>query len=118
MRARSTLIPTPPAAAISEVVQVTPAAPMSFIATIAPDLAGYRRNADRVAVTANAAHHAGEEVARVGIRERAEAERIAGGDRARAAGEDVADDAADAGRGALVRLDLGRVVVTLHLHHD
>jgi hypothetical protein len=37
------------------------------------------------------------------------------GDRARAHGEDVAQDAADAGRRALIGLDEGRVVVALHL---
>ena len=39
-------------------------------------------------------------------------------DRPGAHGEDVADDAADAGRRALVRLDVGRVVVRLDLEGD
>ena len=45
----------------------------------------------------------------------AEAQRIEVGDRPRAHGEDVAQDAADAGRRALVGLDVGGVVVALHL---
>ena len=44
-----------------------------------------------------------------------EAQRVEAGDRARAHREDVAQDAADAGRRALVRLDEARVVVRLHL---
>ena len=40
------------------------------------------------------------------------------GDRARAHGDDVADDAAHAGGRALVGLDEGRVVVGLHLEGD
>ena len=45
-------------------------------------------------------------------------ERIEAGDRPRAHGEDVAQDAADAGRRALIGLDVARVVVALHLEHD
>jgi hypothetical protein len=45
----------------------------------------------------------------------AEAQRVHRRDGPRAHGEDVAQDAAHAGRRALVRLDIGRVVVALHL---
>ena len=45
-------------------------------------------------------------------------ERVEAGDRPRAHGEDVAQDAADAGRRALIGLDVARVVVALHLEHD
>ena len=48
---------------------------------------------------------------------RAEAQRVEAGDRPRAHGEDVAQDAADAGRRALIGLDVARVVVALHLEH-
>ena len=44
---------------------------------------------------------------------RSERQRIEAGDRARAHGEDVAQDAADAGRRALIGLDVGGVVVAL-----
>ena len=45
----------------------------------------------------------------------AEAQRVHGRNRARAHGEDVAQDAADPGRRALVGLDVGRVIVAFHL---
>ena len=45
----------------------------------------------------------------------AEPQRVHQRDRPRAHREDVADDAADAGRGALVRLDEGRMVVRFDL---
>ena len=48
----------------------------------------------------------------------AEAQRVHHRDRAGAHGEDVADDAADAGRRALVGLDEARVVVRLDLERD
>ena len=48
----------------------------------------------------------------------AEAQRIEAGDRPRAHGEHVAQDAADAGGCALIGLDIARVVVALHLEHD
>ena len=47
----------------------------------------------------------------------AEAQGIHVGDGARAHREDVAHDAADAGGGALIRLDIGRVVVALHFEY-
>jgi hypothetical protein len=49
---------------------------------------------------------------------RAEAQRIHRCDRPRAHGEDVAQNAADTGRRTLVGLDVGRVVVALHLEDD
>ena len=53
-----------------------------------------------------------------GAVERAEAQRVERGDRPRAHREDVAQDAADAGRRALVRLDERRMIVRLHLEGD
>ncbi len=47
----------------------------------------------------------------------AERQRVEAGDRPRAHGEHVAQDAADAGGGALIGLDIARVVVALHLEH-
>ncbi len=74
------------------------------------DLAADVRHADGVAVGADAADRAREVVVR-----RAEAEAVEQGDRPRAHRDDVAEDAADAGGGALERLDGGRVVVALRL---
>ena len=54
----------------------------------------------------------------VGVVDGAEAQLVHDGDRARAHRDDVADDAADAGRGALERLDVARVVVRLDLEGD
>ena len=80
------------------------------------DLAADGRHADRVAVVADAGHRALEQVARAGRRRRlAEAQRVEDGDRPRADREDVAQDAADAGGGALERLHRARVVVRLDL---
>ena len=59
-----------------------------------------------------------EEVARALGVELAEAQRVEDRDRPRAEGEDVAEDAADAGRGALEGLDRARVVVRLDLEGD
>ena len=71
--------------------------------------------AQAVAVATDAGHDPGQHPVGVGGVERAEAQRIHHGHRARAHREDVADDAADAGRGALVGLDVRRVVVRLDL---
>ena len=79
------------------------------------DLAADGRDADAVAVAADAGHHALEDAARQRRVERAEAQRVQQRHRPGAHGEDVADDAADAGRGALVGLDERRVVVRLDL---
>ncbi len=80
------------------------------------DLAADRRNADRVPVVADAAHGAVEQVARALARRRlAEPQRVEHGHGPGAQREDVAQDPADAGRGALERLDGARVVVRLDL---
>ena len=68
-------------------------------------LAADRRHADAVAVAADAADDAVDEVSRSRLGRVAEAQRIEHGDRASAHREDVAEDPADACRGALVRLD-------------
>ena len=67
---------------------------------------------------ADAGDHVVEEVARALRGEVAEAERVEDRDRPSAEGEDVAQDAADAGRGALERLDGRGVVVRLDLERD
>ncbi len=69
------------------------------------DLAAERRDADAVAVVADASDDSGEEVAIARRVQRAEAEAVEHRDRTRAHGEHVAQNAADAGRGALVWLD-------------
>ena len=86
------------------------------VAVFEVDLAADGGDADAVAVEADAADHVLEQVALARLVELAEAQRVEAGDGPRAHGEDVADDAADAGGGALEGLDGRRVVVALDLH--
>ena len=79
------------------------------------DLAADGRDADAVAVAGDAGDDAFEQAAGAGRVEIAEAQRVEQRDRPRAHREDVADDAADAGGRALIRLDERRVVVRLDL---
>ncbi len=88
------------------------------VALVEVGLPAHRRHADAIAVAADAGDDARHEVARLGVVGRAEAQRVQIGDGARAHGEHVAHDAADAGCRALVGLDVARVVVALHLEHD
>ena len=85
------------------------------VALVERDLAADRRDADAVAVAADAGDDAGEDAARLRGVERAEAQRVEQRNRPRAHREDVADDAADAGRRALIRLDERRMVVRFDL---
>ena len=91
---------------------------VAAVRVVEHDLAADRRDADRVAVAGDAGHDTFEEVAGARVVEDAEAQRVHQRDRPRAHREDVADDAADAGGRALVRLDRGRVVVALDAHRD
>ena len=89
---------------------------VAVVAGVEVDLAADRRHADAVAVAADAGDHAA--ARRYGVRGWSSAPKRSEfevGDRPRAHGEDVAQDAADAGRRALVRLDERRVVVALDL---
>ena len=78
-------------------------------------LAAHRGHADAIAVAADAAHHAIDSALGTRMRRVAEAQGIEVGDRARAHGEHVAQNAADAGGSTLIRLDKARVVVAFHL---
>ena len=82
------------------------------------DLAADVGHADRVAVVADPAHGAVEQVARADRVELAEAQAVEDRDRPRADREDVAEDAADPGRRSLEGLDRARVVVGLDLEGD
>ena len=88
------------------------------VAGVDAELAADGRDADRVAVPADPGDDLLAEVAAAGVVERAEAQGVHEGDRARPHREDVADDAADAGRGPLVRLDGRGMVVALDAHGD
>ena len=76
-------------------------------------LAADRRHADAVPVVPDSGHGPLEHPARL-----AEAEPVEERHRPRTHGDDVAQDPADPGRGALERLDRGRMVVALDLERD
>ena len=86
-----------------------------LVGSLEVDLAADGRDPDRVAVVADAGDDVVEQVARALRVELAEAQRVEHRDRPGAEREDVAQDAADAGRRALERLDRARVVVRLDL---
>ena len=77
-------------------------------------LAGHGRHPDTVAIAANPGDHARHQAARLGMARIAEAQRIDQRDWPRAHRKNVAQNAADTGRRALVGFDIGRVVVALH----
>ena len=81
-------------------------------------LAADRRHADAIAVAADPGHDPRDEMAGQRMVGAAEAQRIEQRDRARAHREHVAQDAADPGRRALIRLDERGVVVALDLEDD
>ena len=120
----TTLLPAPLAAADLQVV--VPHEPdaqrvdqrVARVAGVEGELAADVRQAEAVAVERDAGDDAGQHaggVMRVGG---AEPQRVHDRDRPGAHREDVAHDAADAGRRALVRLDERRVVVALDLEGD
>src|SRR5437588_440095 len=113
--ASSTSIPVPLRAGISEVQHASPAAPMYWMPTTAPVAMASGRAAVAVAGPGAAGDAAVDEVPGLGIGGLAEAQRVQDRDGARAHGEDVAEDPADAGRGTLKRLDERGMVVALHL---
>ena len=88
------------------------------VARVEDDLAADIRQAQAVAVAADAGDDAGQHAACIGGVGRTEAEWIHDRERAGAHREDVADDAADAGRGALIGLDIGRMIMALDLEGD
>ncbi len=88
---------------------------VAVVARVKPDRAADRRNAEGISIAADAGDDAGDECARFRMLRIAEAKRVEAGDRPRAHGEDVAQNAADAGRGPLIGLDEGGVIVAFHL---
>ena len=86
------------------------------VGVVEEDLAAHVGDAETVAVAADAGDDALEQAAVLGLVGRAEAQRVQQRDGPRSHGEDVADDAADARRRALIGLDGGGVVVGLDLH--
>ena len=91
---------------------------IAVVAAVKADRAAHRRHPEGISIAADARHHAGHQVAGPRMRRIAEAQEVEAGDRPRPHGEHVAQDAADPGGGALIGLDVARVVVALHLEHD
>src|SRR5262249_57784247 len=89
---------------------------VAVVAGVKTNAAAHRRYTEGIAVAADAGDHAGEQMSGLRVGRRAEGERIETGNRPRAHGEDVAQNAADAGGRALIRLDVARMVVALHLY--
>jgi hypothetical protein len=89
-----------------------------FVGRIEDDLAAHGRDADAIPVVADSLDDAREEMAHARRVERSEAQRVQQRDRTRAHREHVAQDAADAGRCALIRLDRRRMIVRLDLEGD
>ena len=88
------------------------------VGRVEDELAADGRHADRVAVTRHAGHDAFADPPVARLVERAEAQRVEHRDGPGAHREDVAQDAADTGGRALVRLDGARVVVALDAQRD
>ena len=88
---------------------------VAVVGRVEVDLAADGGDADAVAVAADAADDAVDDALRAGVVGVAEAQRVEVGDGAGAHGEDVPQDAADAGGRTLVGLDEARVVVGFHL---
>ncbi len=85
---------------------------------VEPRLAADVRQPEAVTVERDPADHTVDDPRGVGVVDRTEAQRIHDRHRPRAHRDDVAHDATDAGRSALERLDVGRVVVALDLEGD
>ena len=88
------------------------------IAGVEDGLAAHIGQTQRVAVATDATHHTVDDTSRVRGVGRSEAQLIHHRDRPCAHRHDVADDAAHAGRRALIGLHVTRVVVRLHLEGD
>ena len=88
---------------------------VAIVGRIEIGLAADRRHADRIAVAADARHHAGHQMPCLRMAGIAEAQRVHVGDGPGTHGEHVAQDAADTGRSALIGFDEGGVVVALDL---
>ena len=91
---------------------------IALVAGVEYGLAADVRQAEAVPVTPDARDDAGQHPLGVGVVGGAETQRVHHGDGTGAHGEDVADDAPDAGGRALVGLDVAGVVVRLDLEGD
>ena len=88
---------------------------VGVVASVEVTLAADGGHANAITIAADAGDHAGDKVAGARMIDGAKAQRIERSDGPRAHGENIAQDAADAGRRALVGLDERRMVVAFHL---
>jgi hypothetical protein len=88
---------------------------VAVVGGVEVDLSAHGRDADAVAVAADAADHAVDHLLHPRRVRGAEAQGVEVGDGPRAHGEDIPQDAADPGGSAVVGFDPGRVVVGFHL---
>ena len=88
---------------------------VAVVGRMEPELAADGRHPEGVPVAADPRDHPVHQAPRPRMRGLAEGERVHRRDRPRPHGEDVAQDAAHPGRRALIGLDVGGVVVALHL---
>ena len=91
---------------------------VALVDRVEDGLAADVRQAQAVRVGRDARDDAVDHARRVGVGDVTEAQLVHDGDGARTHRDDVADDPADAGRGALEGLDVARVVVRLDLERD
>ena len=88
---------------------------VAVVGLVETGLAADGRDAEGIAVAADPFHHTVHELAGLGMLRRAEGQRVHRGDGTGAHGEDVAQDAAHAGRSTLIGFDVRGVVVAFHL---
>ena len=81
------------------------------------DLTAHRRHTNAVAIAADAAHYAVNQVAHLGMIRPPEAKRIEVRNWPCAHREDIAEDTANARRRALIRFNVARVIMRLHLEN-
>ena len=74
-----------------------------------------RRHAKRISIAANARNNAGHKMARLSMFGRTEAQQVEAGDGARTHGEDIAQNATDTCRRALIGLDERWMIMAFHL---
>jgi hypothetical protein len=88
---------------------------VAVIALVEAGRTADRRHPKRIAIAADPGDDAADEMPGLRVIGRAETQEVQTGDRPRPHGENIAQNAADAGRRTLIGLDEGGVVMALHL---
>ena len=90
---------------------------IAIIGLIEINLTADRWHADAIAIAANPANNATNQMLHLRMIRRAKAQRVHIRNRPRTHREDIAQDAANAGRRTLIRLDIAGVIMRLHLEN-